>query len=80
MAEEKRDNSIYVLGILIALALIFFGLWTEENPTVVEIVELVKNKTVELLEPKVITREGKEIVHLTATPGAGNAANLRTWV
>lgn len=40
MAEERRDNSIYVLGLLIALALIFYGLWTEGNPTVIEIVEL----------------------------------------
>lgn len=69
MAEERRDNSIYVLGILIALALIFYGLWTEEHPVVVEIVELVKNKTVEFLDPKVITRVNSEIVHLTATPG-----------
>ncbi len=27
--EERRDNSIFVLGILIAIALIVYGLWVE---------------------------------------------------
>ncbi len=71
MAEERRDNSIYVIGFLVALGLVFYGLWTEEHPVVIEIVELVTNKTVEFLDPKVITRVNKEIVHLTATPGVG---------
>ncbi len=70
MVEERRDNSIYVIGFLVALALIFYGLWTEEHPVAIEIVELVTNKTVEFLDPKIITRVNKEIVNLTATPGA----------
>ena len=37
MTEERRDNSIFVLGLLLAAALAFYGLWTEGNPTVVVI-------------------------------------------
>ena len=69
MIEERRDNNIFVLGLLLAAALAFYGLWTEEVPIVVELVELVKNQVVKYLEPKTITRVDKQIVYLTATPG-----------
>ena len=69
MIEERRDNSIFVLGLLLAAALAFYGLWTEGNPTVVEIVELVTNEVYEFLDPKIITRVDKQVIYMTATPG-----------
>ena len=69
MTEERRDNSIFVIGLLLAAALAFYGLWTEGNPTVVEIVELVTNEVYEFLDPKIITRVDKQIIYMTATPG-----------
>ena len=69
MIEERRDNSIIVLGLLLAAMLAFYGLWTEGNPTVVEIVELVTNEVYEFLDPKIITRVDKQVIYMTATPG-----------
>ena len=41
MKEERRDNSIFLLGIIIAIGLIIYGLWIEKNPIVVELIEKI---------------------------------------